>query len=397
MFFSADDGTTGRELWVTDGTSAGTRLVTEIVAGSGGGYFAQATAFAGKLWFAAPGIGLWYSDGTAGGTAPLVEGIFSGGLRYLTAVGDLLYFTSSGRLWVSDGTVPGTIEVASLDSTSRGPEALTAVNSNVLAFWAETSAVGREIFLAYPSSLGPDTEGPIVLPITPPSAPLGTFEDWFFTATAHDYDTGGSNILNIEFQLDGGDWYDLEPFDEYDSPNEIGIDSVRFAAIGIHELCARGIDVHNNVGDPTCVAVPVASDDTTPPLAPQVSVNPNPVLIEETAIFSITASDVGTGDRDIILIEYQVQGGSWESILTPNDGAYDEVTESASIPLTFDTDGPKNLCARATDDGFNTGTAACTQLQVDAPDPTRTSAPTRSLTIPVANTVDAIWRVSTVA
>ncbi|HOT83613.1 MAG TPA: hypothetical protein PLQ12_09975, partial [Candidatus Defluviicoccus seviourii] len=29
-FFSADDGTTGQELWVTDGTTAGTTLTRDI-------------------------------------------------------------------------------------------------------------------------------------------------------------------------------------------------------------------------------------------------------------------------------------------------------------------------------------------------------------------------------
>ena len=30
LFFEADDGTTGDELWASDGTEAGTRLVREI-------------------------------------------------------------------------------------------------------------------------------------------------------------------------------------------------------------------------------------------------------------------------------------------------------------------------------------------------------------------------------
>src|ERR1700727_405934 len=36
--FDANDGTHGFELWVTDGTSAGTSLVTDINPGSGGSY-----------------------------------------------------------------------------------------------------------------------------------------------------------------------------------------------------------------------------------------------------------------------------------------------------------------------------------------------------------------------
>jgi len=370
MYFRADNGSTGYQLWATDGTKAGTRLVKVIVAGAGGGYSAQAAAFQNLLYFAAAGIGLWTSDGTESGTQLLVEGIFPTALRELTVVGKYLYFSSGSELWVSDGTAEGTAKVGQFDP-ARGPQGLVAVNSQLLAFWAQNDAVGREIFLAYDSSVAPDTTGPIVLPITPPIAPLGTFEDWFFTATAHEEDTGGSNILNIEFQVDGGDWFDLEPFDDgYDSTVETGIDSVRFATIGIHELCARGTDEHLNVGAPTCVDVPVASNDTTPPLPPQVSVSPNPVMTGETATFSITASDVGTGDRDIILIEYQVDGGNWTSILTSSDGAYDEVTESAQAQLNFDTGGTRNLCARATDDGFNTGAAACTDLQVNAPEAT---------------------------
>jgi ELWxxDGT repeat protein len=38
VFFSADDGSTGRELWATDGTAAGTRLVADVVPGSTGSH-----------------------------------------------------------------------------------------------------------------------------------------------------------------------------------------------------------------------------------------------------------------------------------------------------------------------------------------------------------------------
>ncbi len=372
MYFSADDGTTGRELWVTDGTTVGTQMVTEIVPGSGGGYFAQAAAFQGLLYFVAQGPSLWRSDGTPGGTTEVVGAIFPAGMRQLTAADDLLFFAAGTELWVSDGTAGGTVSVQDFNNFPGTLVEITAFGTSSVAFRADTDAAGTEMSIAYPTSLGPDLEGPIVLPITPPSEPLGTFEDWFFVATAHELDTGGANVIDIEFQLDGaGDWIHLEPFDDgYDSPAETGIDSVRFANVGIHQLCVRGTDEHLNIGDPTCVDVPVAISDLTPPVPPQVSLSDNPVMVDEPTTLSVVATDIGTGDRDIILIEYEVDGGNWQPILTPLDGFYDEPTEEAEAELNFETDGMKNICARATDDAFNTGSPACVGLQVDAPPPT---------------------------
>ena len=72
MYFSADDGTHGKELWVTNGTTAGTTMVTDINPGPGGSYPSQLTPFNGKLFFEADdgthGYELWQSDGTAAGT-----------------------------------------------------------------------------------------------------------------------------------------------------------------------------------------------------------------------------------------------------------------------------------------------------------------------------------------
>ena len=70
LYFSAD-GTLGRELWVSDGTSSGTRLLCDIYPGSGDSNPEYLTASGGKLYFAAttPTLGTelfelgWVADG----------------------------------------------------------------------------------------------------------------------------------------------------------------------------------------------------------------------------------------------------------------------------------------------------------------------------------------------
>ena len=202
MYFSADDGTTGRELWVTDGTPGGTHMVTEVVPGPGGGYFAEAAVFQGLLFFEAPGRTIWSSDGTAPGTSQVIGNIFPGGIGELTTVGSLLYFRSSDELWASDGTVGGTVSVGSFDT--RDPEALTAVNSSILAFWAGTSAVGTEMFIAYPTSLASDTTPPEITNLNVSPNPVMTETLAQINASASDLNTGGNHLWSIEYRIDGG-------------------------------------------------------------------------------------------------------------------------------------------------------------------------------------------------
>ena len=112
LFFIADDDEHGTELWATDGTSAGTRLVHDIEPGPGSSSPSWLTAAAGRLSFVAStsehGSELWQSDGTSAGTR-LVHDLGSGPLssspEQLTVAGDHLFFSAddllSGReLWV---------------------------------------------------------------------------------------------------------------------------------------------------------------------------------------------------------------------------------------------------------------------------------------------------------
>jgi ELWxxDGT repeat protein len=72
LFFLADDGVHGLELWKSNGTSTGTALVKEFAPGADSPSFGlrgpTLTAFNGRLYFEVNGE-LWQSNGTPAGTA----------------------------------------------------------------------------------------------------------------------------------------------------------------------------------------------------------------------------------------------------------------------------------------------------------------------------------------
>jgi ELWxxDGT repeat protein len=155
LFFMATDGS-GRELWKSDGTDAGTVLVRAFGSSA---YVANFTNVNGDLYFTASdqgtGLELWKSDGTEGGTH-IVTAIRPGRVgsdpSYLTNVNGELFFTADdgvhGReLWESDGTAAGTLMVKDIytGSGSSGPTNLTNVNGE-LFFAAGDGVHGRQLW-----------------------------------------------------------------------------------------------------------------------------------------------------------------------------------------------------------------------------------------------------------
>lgn len=120
LFFIASTPDEGSELWRTDGTMGGTRLVKDINDGPGNSILAPLKGLDGKLLFSVGSrpSDLWISDGTEAGTIELTEGIISRpdsveifeGLAYF-ARGD---GAGGFDLWRTNGTVDGTELVADL-------------------------------------------------------------------------------------------------------------------------------------------------------------------------------------------------------------------------------------------------------------------------------------------
>lgn len=163
-FFTVGTPETGAELWTSDGTAAGTKLVKDLYPGSNDGYQGGLIAVGNQVYFAGSAgtvtKGLWRSNGTAAGTVevPLNPGgylsaspepiyDFDGRLfftaldfdhgrepwitnlagtqatflkdindqdsagsypRMLNYANNRLFFTAFGGLWVSDGRESGT-------------------------------------------------------------------------------------------------------------------------------------------------------------------------------------------------------------------------------------------------------------------------------------------------
>jgi ELWxxDGT repeat protein len=143
IFFTAQTTAAGEELWVSDGTSSGTKMVKDVVSGSNGSNPQWLCAVGNKCYFTATtttqGTELWVSDGTDAGTT-LVKDIYSGtgssSPFLLTSFGTKVLFfaldtdsellpvvdaTKAERwLWISDGTTAGTIRIGDTPTKETG-------------------------------------------------------------------------------------------------------------------------------------------------------------------------------------------------------------------------------------------------------------------------------------
>ena len=167
VLFRADDGTNGTELWITDGTSGGTQLLKDIHTGSAYGYPSSSspagfTVLGTKAVFQAidgtSGAELWITDGTSGGTQLLKDinpGSSNGTPNYgypagFTVLGARIIFnandgTNGYEPWTTDGTPGGTQLLKDINPGSSGASPTGFFKAGVsVYFFAYTSSTGTE-------------------------------------------------------------------------------------------------------------------------------------------------------------------------------------------------------------------------------------------------------------
>ncbi|GAB4252024.1 MAG: hypothetical protein Kow0079_06470 [Vicingaceae bacterium] len=155
VFFQADNGTNGKELWNYDGTTGTASMVADINPGSGGSAPTQFMVLGSDLFFQANngtnGSELWKYDGSSGTVSMVADinpGSGSSSPSDLTVLGGDLYFfaynINFGReLWKYDGT-SGTVSITQDIFTGPGsshPTYVSDMEGNLVA-------VGSDLFFS---------------------------------------------------------------------------------------------------------------------------------------------------------------------------------------------------------------------------------------------------------
>lgn len=116
LFFMADDGIVGLELWAYDPTTGVTALVKDMTVGSTSSYYIyNQTVYNNVVYFMMGTNQLWKTDGTTAGTELVKNGLT---LDYnntkMVNYSGKLYFGSNYLLWNSDGTSVGTVALTTI-------------------------------------------------------------------------------------------------------------------------------------------------------------------------------------------------------------------------------------------------------------------------------------------
>lgn len=218
VFQANDGGTSGYELWLTDGTTAGTVLVKEINPGAGNSFPTFGAVANGRVYFSAnngtDGIELWTTDGTTAGTNMVKDinpGASSSSCTRFTEHNGRIYFNAEDgingkELWVTDGTTAGTNMLLDIDNGAGNgfPNYLTSYNGHLL-FIADDGINDKELYLSDGTTAGTSVIQP---PISPNSAPLqSTTQLYEFNGDLYfgaNYDSKGHELWKLHIDAPVG-------------------------------------------------------------------------------------------------------------------------------------------------------------------------------------------------
>jgi ELWxxDGT repeat protein len=161
--FAADDGVHGKELWITDGSAAGTMLLADlyVTPSSAGSYpYAITDLGNGHALFAAQSTGnpiggsIGVTDGTPAGTHAIASWMY---ISSIISLGNGLavfanadsFVGSNVELWVSDGSLAGTHRITEIaaGSASSSPHDIVALGDGRAVFTANDGIHGDEMWI----------------------------------------------------------------------------------------------------------------------------------------------------------------------------------------------------------------------------------------------------------
>lgn len=160
LVFTAADNVAGREVWISDGTTAGTTILKDTNPGAAGSEPSDLVTVNGSLFFAAQdsetGSGLWKSDGTSQGTVRVKQMRLSAKslpLHPIAVHKSLVYFSAedaeSGiELWKTDGTTATLAADVLPGPQSSDVEQIRSLNDTIFFFARGASGGLKELWIS---------------------------------------------------------------------------------------------------------------------------------------------------------------------------------------------------------------------------------------------------------
>jgi len=161
LYFAATTPAAGDEPWVSDGTTAGTKQISDLAPGGPSSTPRNFFEINGKLLFFANPFLLYRTDGTTAGTIQLatVQATPSfASSPTIAKMGTKAYFAAganANELWETDGTIDGTKKVTTFVLYNTG-NSITAISAcyGKLYISAAKSATERELWISDGTAAG---------------------------------------------------------------------------------------------------------------------------------------------------------------------------------------------------------------------------------------------------